>query len=126
MEPLLLLAAALIVLVAVVHSWLGERYIIIRLLRRSDLPKLFGGDLFTRRTIRFAWHLTTVAWFGLAVTLMVTARAGDASDGGRFIVVTVGATFLASSILSLVTTRGRHLSWILFLAVALLCGVVVL
>ena len=54
------LAALLAVLLAVAHSSLGERFILIRLLRRQDLPRLFGSDRFTRGTLRFAWHLTSV------------------------------------------------------------------
>ena len=64
---LLFLAAGLVLLVGLAHSYLGERYILIRLFRRSDLPHLFGSDVFTRRTLRFAWHLTTVAWWGLSL-----------------------------------------------------------
>jgi hypothetical protein len=56
---LLYAAAALIALLGLAHSVLGEQYILIRLFRR-DLPKLFGGPEFTWRTLRFAWHLTTV------------------------------------------------------------------
>ncbi len=36
-------------------SILGEKYILIRLLRR-DLPNLFSGDSFTKQTLRFAWR----------------------------------------------------------------------
>jgi len=62
MNALLFLAAALALLLAAAHSYLGERYILIRLLRRTDLPRLFGGVEFTKQTLRFAWHLTSVAW----------------------------------------------------------------
>jgi len=62
----LLMAAVLTILVAAAHSYLGERYILIRLLRRNDLPKLFGGVEFTKKTLRFAWHITSIAWLGLA------------------------------------------------------------
>lgn len=37
---------------------------LVRLFRRADLPHLFGSDLFTRRTLRLAWHLTSVARLG--------------------------------------------------------------
>jgi len=50
----LLIAASLATLLAAAHSYLGERYILIRLLRREDLPKLFGGVEFTKHTLRFA------------------------------------------------------------------------
>ena len=55
-------AATLAVGVGLAHSYLGERYILTRLFRRTPLPPLFGSDTFTRRTLRFAWHITTVAW----------------------------------------------------------------
>ncbi|KRC30570.1 hypothetical protein [Acidovorax sp. Root217] len=64
---MLAVAAALIWLTGLAHSFLGERYILIRLLRREDsLPKVLGSTAFTAGTLRFAWHLTTVAWWALA------------------------------------------------------------
>ena len=66
MSPPLLAAAVLAGLTGVAHSYLGERYILIRLFRRQDLPHLFGSDVFTRRTLRVAWHLTSIAWWGSA------------------------------------------------------------
>lgn len=58
-SPWLLMAALLAFGLGLAHSVLGERYILRRLLRRPDLPALFGSDDFTKRTLRFAWHLTT-------------------------------------------------------------------
>lgn len=106
-------AAALITILVLAHSILGERYILIRLFRRGDLPKLFGGTAFTQRTLRFAWHFTTVLALGLAA-LLVQIELGR---GERALTATVGLTLLLSGILPLIHTRGRHLSWlILFLA----------
>ena len=112
------IAAALMVLLAVAHSYLGERYILIRLFRRADLPKLFGGTDFTRRTLRFAWHITSVFALGFAAILLVLAsRRGNVAHD-------VGAAVAASSLLcgfvSLIGSRGRHLSWVVFFAVAAL------
>lgn len=121
MNPLLITAAVLTVGIGIVHSWLGERYIIGRLLRRSDLPKLFGDDTFTRQTLRFAWHLTTIAWFGLAAVLLVLSglfTGVRVSDG---LIFAVAQTFIVSTVLALLLTRGRHLSWIVFAAIAALC-----
>lgn len=105
-------ASALVAVLGVAHSVLGERYIIRRLLRRDDLPKLFGGAEFTARTIRFAWHVTSVLAIGLAVVLALFAA--DATQ--RVIVGVLGVTLLASGVLPLVFTRGRHLSWVVFFA----------
>lgn len=121
MNPLLITAALLTIGIGVVHSWLGERFIIRRLLRRTDLPTLFGDDSFTRLTLRFAWHLTTVAWFGLAAVLLVLSgllTGVRVSDG---LVFAVAQTFVVSAVLALVLTRGRHLSWVVYLIIAALC-----
>ncbi len=62
---MLIAAATLLFLTGVAHSYLGERYILMRLFRLDNLPQLFGGTSFTTGTLRFVWHLTTVAWWGL-------------------------------------------------------------
>ena len=109
-------AAVLLVLLGLAHSYLGERYILVRLFRRSGLPKLFGSETFTRRTLRFAWHLTTVAWFGFAALLLVLRSSPAASVRAQGQVLTV--TFALSGLVALVGSRGRHPSWIVFLVVA--------
>lgn len=109
---------ALTVLLAGVHSYLGERYILIRLFRREDLPKLFGGAEFTKRTLRFAWHLTSVAYLGLAAVLALLPSSGGGSPGAP--TQAVAATFAASGLVALVGSKGRHLSWIVFFAMAVL------
>ncbi|MFZ2493721.1 MAG: hypothetical protein WA208_19750 [Thermoanaerobaculia bacterium] len=113
----LLVAAALLVAIAAAHSYLGERYILIRLFRRGDLPKLRGSDSFTKATLRFAWHITSVAWLGFAAVLVTLSRPPiEAGSVARI----VGATFLVSAAVSAVGGRGRHYSWIVFLAIGLL------
>ena len=111
-------AATLIFLLGLAHSILGERYILVRLFRRQDLPMLFGGTAFTTRTLRFAWHLTTVIAWGLAaVVLQLDALP---HGPGRAIALTIGGTLIVSCLLPLAFTRGRHLSWVvLFVAGAL-------
>jgi len=121
MNLLLVTAAVLTVGIGIAHSWLGERFVIRRLLRRADLPELFGDDSFTRQTLRFAWHLTTVAWFGLAAALLVLSgvlTGVRVSDG---LIFAVAQIFVASAVLALILTRGRHLSWIVFTIIAALC-----
>ena len=65
------LAAVLIALLGLAHSVLGERYLLTRLFKRDNLPPLFGGTAFTIGTLRFAWHLTTLAWWGLAALVLL-------------------------------------------------------
>ena len=116
-SPLLLVASALAFSLGAAHSYLGERYVLIRLFRRPDLPHLFGSDVFTRRTLRFAWHLTTVAWWGAAALLLAYAGATPPSPGT--VLGILAATFAVSSAVTLVGSRGRHLAWPVFLAIAL-------
>jgi len=114
---LLLVAAALAFAVGLAHSILGEKFILIRLFRRPDLPRLFGSSDFTVRTLRFAWHLTSVAWWGLAAVLVLLARPTlDHAAVG----LVVGGTFLVHFAVALVGSRGRHLAWVAFLAIGLL------
>lgn len=116
LDSLYLLAAFLAFAVGVAHSVLGERYILIRLFRRQDLPKLFGGTAFTTRTLRFAWHLTTIAWWGAAGLFWFLAR-GSLSPAVASGVL--AAVFLCSALLTLAASRGRHLAWIVFLVIGL-------
>lgn len=104
-----LAAAALLVLMGVAHSYLGERYILIRLFRRQDLPKLGGSDWFTRRTLRFAWHVTTIAWWGFAAILV-----------GLDPLAAIAATFALSAVATAVGSNGRHYAWVVMLAIAAL------
>lgn len=116
----LVLAAVIIFVVALAHSYLGERYILIRLFRRQDLPALFGSDVFTRRTLRMAWHLTTVVWWGIGALLLVAAGRSPAALPQAQLGAIVAVTSLASAVVAFVGTRGRHLSWLAFLVVGAL------
>ena len=108
-QLMLQLAAALAFFLGLAHSVLGERYILVRLFRRDNLPKLFGGTEFTTRTLRFAWHITTILWWGFAVLLWQLA-SGPVNTS--FILNVIGFTSIAAGLLPLIITRGKHLSWV--------------
>lgn len=114
---MLYLAAGLIFLLGLAHTVLGERYILARLFKREGLPKLFGSTAFTTRTLRFAWHLTTVVWWGLAALIVLSARrALQPAD----VLHAIAWIALVSGVFPLVFTRGKHLAWVVFFAVAAL------
>lgn len=115
---MLKISAVLLVLLGLAHSVLGERYILVRLFKRDNLPKLLGGTEFTARTLRFAWHVTTVAWMGMAFILW---QASDGPVDHQQLVSVIGYTSIASGCLPLIITRGRHLSWVVFFVVGGLC-----
>jgi hypothetical protein len=117
MPSLYFLAAGLCIAIGLAHSVLGERYILMRLFRRTDLPKLFGGTEFTIRTLRFAWHLTTIAWWGAAglFCYMARDRLTPASVAG-----VLAGVFLTSAVVTLVASRGRHFAWPIFLIIGVI------
>ena len=112
MTNLLYVAAFFTFGIGVLHSVLGERYILIRLFRRNDLPKLFGGPEFTMLTLRFAWHLTTIAWWGFAVIMILLAEQALTFKN---IAMVLAVTFLTTGCTALLASRGRHFSWPVFL-----------
>lgn len=114
---MLYLACVLLVLTGLAHSWLGERYLLMRLFKRPDLPRLFGGTAFTIGTLRFAWHLTTVAWWGLGALVFMAAQ-GEIDR--QQVLTVIGATALVSAVFPIWFTRARHLSWVVFVAVGVL------
>ena len=120
MNVYLTIGAVLAFGIGLAHSYLGERYILIRLFKRGNLPHLFGSDDFTRRTLRFVWHAMTIAWWGLGAVMVVYA-AGQVDQPGRAVLATIALTFLITAAITLVHTRGRHLSWVVFLVIAVLC-----
>ena len=112
METLLYVAAFFTFVIGITHSVLGERYILIRLFRRNNLPELFGSTDFTKQTLRFAWHITTIAWWGLAAILMLLANDNFSSYN---VTIVISVTFLTSGIISLIASKGKHYSWLVFL-----------
>lgn len=99
------LAASGFVLLAVAHSILGETDILRPLFAaqwETELPR-WGVE----RILRFAWHVTSIAWLGLAALIL------DAP-----LLATIGVVALTSALLVFVMLRG-HLAWPLFLLAGL-------
>ena len=110
-SALFLAAAVVTVGVGVAHEVLGERYNLTRLFRRGNLPPLFGGTEFTERTLRFVWHLTTVAWWGGGAVLILLALGSATAQN---VALALGWTSLVSAAVTAGMSRGRHLAWIAF------------
>jgi hypothetical protein len=112
-----LIAAILLFIIGTVHSWLGERRLIGPLLATGHRQGLLKKSAFACQVLRFAWHLTTVAWWGIGAMLLVLSWA-PLEPTGRLILWITAATFLVTGLATLLTSRGRHLAWPVFLAVA--------
>lgn len=109
-------ASILCFVVGMIHSILGERYILIRLFRRDNIPRLFGSDYFTKGTLRFVWHITTFAWWGFGYLLWLISTSQDISS--QTVLYVISAVSLFSGIFSFGFTKGKHLSWLVFLGIA--------
>ena len=117
MQAALLFAAILTLAIGGAHSYLGERFLIGPLLSPERRQGLLEKGEFARRTLRFAWHLTTIAWWGFAAILIGLALAPAASPV-RMVLAVVAATFFATGLSTFASSRGRHLAWPVFLAIA--------
>jgi hypothetical protein len=116
MNTVLIISSSLAFLIGVAHSVLGEKYILQRLFRLSDLPQLLGSDWFTKRTLRFAWHLTTIAWWGYAGIIISFSTTFSIKVS---VLAMISSVFFVSSILSGMFSRDKHLAWIVFLIIAI-------
>jgi hypothetical protein len=119
MNSWLVLAGILSVLIGFAHSLLGERLVLGPLFRWGELPKLLGSTDFTRQTLRFTWHLTTVLLFGIGFVIIMLSLA-PAIPQTAWILRVFATTFAVCSLVSLAGARGRHFSWWVFLVIALL------
>jgi hypothetical protein len=109
---LLLLAAVILISIGIAHSYLGERYVFGRLFALRDLPLLHHGRRYTEMVIRFAWHLTSVAWWGFAAVIIALSNGLYSAHvvGGI-----VGCTLLLTGTIIIVTAGIRHPAWWAFL-----------
>ncbi len=118
LSTILYIAAFFAFAVGIAHSYLGERRILLPLIKRGNLPKIRGSEEITAKTIRIAWHATTVLFWVVGVILIFLAR--NALDFHSMSAILAG-TFLPLGILSLIASRGRHVSWLPFLIIGAAC-----
>jgi len=111
--PWLLVAAGTAIFVAAVHSYLGEKRIFPRLFDRGDPPTLGGSAALMRAIVRWAWHLTSLAWITLAAILI--ALLDDPSRVRQTVGAIVAAYLAIGAIVTFATTRGHHFAWPFFL-----------
>lgn len=97
-------ASSILLLLALLHSGLGERFLITPLLEAPTWPEGALGRRFGGRTLRAAWHLTSVALAALGLVLLVPESSATI----------VYLTCLVAALVMGLCTRGAHLSWPLF------------
>lgn len=114
---LLIFAAVLTVFIGIVHSWLGERRLIGPLLSPELRSGVLAHSKFARDVLRFAWHLTTLTWWGFAAMFVVLSLS-PLDETGRAILVIASVVFFAMGVVTVIAGRGRHLAWIVFFIIA--------
>ena len=64
-NDLLLIAAVIVAAIGLIHSYLGERLVFPRLFALPDLPLLRRDRAYTENVLRYAWHVTSLAWWAI-------------------------------------------------------------
>ena len=116
-------ASALVaVFAAVMHSYLGERYVLRPIFAPGRRAGLLEESAGTRRMIRAVWHLPSFAWAAAAVAVVGLAMY-PASELGIAGFVWVALVLAGSGLANALASRGRHFGWaVLGLSAALALG----
>jgi len=112
-----LIAGFLLLLIAAAHSWLGEKLILAPLLSQA-MPASRLGPSAMKRVLRFAWHITSVAWIGIGCAALLYALQPMA--GAESYLLLAALTLLVTSATIYVSSRGGHFAWPVFAAATLL------
>jgi hypothetical protein len=115
-------AAALAFVVGLVHSILGEK-LIFRRMRSSGVVPTNGGGVLREPHVRIlwaTWHVVTALGWCAAAILLWLALPSSTHLVQSVLPKAIGAAMLASSVLVLVGTNGKHPGWVGLLLVAIL------
>lgn len=118
-------AAALLVVIGLVHSVFGELLIFRRMRPRGVVPAE-GGKLLRSAHVRIlwaSWHIVTVLGWCVAALLWWLAQPPNAHLARALPGAAAIAALAASSVLVLAGTRGRHPGWAGLLAAAVLAWI---
>ena len=113
-------AAVLSFLVGLAHSILGE-VLIFRRMRQGGLIPTNGGRVIGEGHVRIlwaSWHALSLFGWCLAAILLLLSQAQPM--GSTLLSPVIVIAMLASSVLVLVGTKGKHPGWVGLLAVAVL------
>ncbi|MBM3512296.1 MAG: hypothetical protein FJX59_01120 [Alphaproteobacteria bacterium] len=119
MNMMLLGAAALLILLAVAHTVIGE-YLIFRHLRADRRSERRALDLLPERrwdSLWSTWHLVSLLGLGFGALLALIAMLGPTRQAAQLALLAIGATLAVSAVYWVWGTRGKHPAWII-LAIA--------
>jgi hypothetical protein len=116
-------AAALAIIIGLVHSVFGEIMIFRRMRKPGRIIPSDGGMLLLGSNVRIlwaSWHALTVLGWGMAAMLVRLSLPASRAVGDGIIEQSIAISMLASSVLVLIATKARHPGWIGLLGVAVL------
>ena len=121
MNPFLLAAGLLCLLVGLIHSALGELLIFNKLRKGSLIPTIASKPLQERniRILWATWHLASI--FGWAMGAILILLSGTDLSSSKTIIHYIAISMLAAALLVLFATRAKHPGWIGLGMVSLLC-----
>ncbi|MBY0532990.1 MAG: hypothetical protein K2P86_13560 [Xanthobacteraceae bacterium] len=114
---MLWLAAILMIVAGIAHSYLGERGFLPRLLALPNLPPLRKDRGFTERVLRVVWHGLSLYWWSAAIVLAIIAV--QPVNPLRAVGLTLSATILLTAI-ACIYCGWRHPAIVIFAAAAAL------
>jgi hypothetical protein len=113
-------AAALIFVIGLIHSVLGER-LVFRKMRVRGIVPTNGGQVLRESNVRIlwaSWHMVTVTGWCLALALWWLADPVHADLARSGLSMAITGALAGSAALVLIGTRGRHPGWAGLLAAA--------
>ena len=122
MQIYLLYAGVLLIAIGAVHSILGEILIFRHLRTNGFLPSVAAPPLKLRnlRIIWASWHALSVLGWAFAAVLIRIAVPHDDQTVQLFVINAINYACLVSSLLVLISTKGKHPGWIGLLGAAIL------
>ncbi len=115
------IAGCLVLLLGIVHSFLGE-ILIFKRMRVSGIIPTDGGTILKERNVRIlwaSWHLVTLFGWAFAAMLFGTSFVESSVFPG-FVIDTVSVFTFLGSALVLIATKGKHPGWIVLLVISVL------
>jgi len=122
MQTYIFIAGILAIIVGAIHSVLGE-ILIFRQMRVGGIIPTNGAPLLKERHVRIlwaSWHVVTVSGWAFAAVILRLDFPTDNGSFQTFVKHTITASMLASALLVLFGTKGRHPGWLGLAAVAVL------
>jgi hypothetical protein len=115
-------AAALIVVIGLVHSVLGERLVFQRMRTHGIVP-VNGGQILHESSVRIlwaSWHIVTILGWCIAGALWWLALPANAALAQSGLVKGISGALLGSSALVFFGTKSKHPGWAGLLTAAML------